>query len=75
MAPFEYALGLFSVLVGLALADIAQKVHRLVRHARTISWDGRAILATMLVIIVIVSCGSMCGASATVPRYWCSAST
>jgi hypothetical protein len=55
MTPFEYALGLFSVLVGLALADIAQKAHRLVRHARTISWDGRAILATMLVIIVIIS--------------------
>jgi hypothetical protein len=54
MAPFEYALGLFSVLVGLALADIAQKAHRLVRHARTIRWDGRAVLATMLVIIVIV---------------------
>ena len=54
MTPFEYALGLFSVLVGLALADIAQKAHRLVRHARTIRWDGRAILATMLVIVVIV---------------------
>ena len=55
MTPFEYALGLFSVLVGLALADIAQKAHRLVRHARTISWDGRAILATLLVIVVIIS--------------------
>lgn len=54
MTPFEYALGLFSVLVGLALADIAQKAHRLVRHARTLIWDGRAILAAMLVIIVII---------------------
>ena len=55
MTPFEYALGLFSVLVGLALADSAQKAQRLVRHARTIIWDGRAVLAVMLVIIVIIS--------------------
>jgi len=54
MTPFEYALGLFSVLVGLALADIAQKAQRLVRHARTIAWDGRAIVATILVIVVII---------------------
>ena len=55
MTPFEYALGLFSVLIGLALADIAQKTHRLIRHARTITWDGRVLISTILTTIVIVN--------------------
>lgn len=55
MTPFEYALGLFSVLIGLALADIAQKAHRLIRHAGTITWDGRVVLSALLTTIVIVN--------------------
>jgi hypothetical protein len=36
MSPFDYALGLVSILVGLALADVAASLHRLrfgVSHA------------------------------------------
>lgn len=54
MTSFEYALGLFSVLMALALGDIAMNVHKLIRHCRTIRWDGRVVLSTLLVVVVIV---------------------
>jgi hypothetical protein len=54
MTPFEYALGLFSVLIGLALADIAQKAHRLIRDVATVTWDARVLITTVLVTITIV---------------------
>lgn len=54
MTSFEYALGLFSVLMGLALGDIAVNAHKLIRHCRTIRWDGRVVLSTLLVVVVVV---------------------
>jgi hypothetical protein len=54
MTSFEYALGLFSVLMALALGDIAINVHKLIRHWRTIRWDGRVIVSALLVVVVIV---------------------
>lgn len=54
MTSFEYALGLFSVLMALALGDIAVNVHKLIRHCRTIRWDSRVILSASLVVIVTV---------------------
>src|SRR5687768_11729441 len=54
MTPFEYALALFSVMIGLALADIAMSLHKLVRHCRTLRWDGRVILSSLLVVVVVV---------------------
>src|SRR5919206_1943234 len=54
MSPFDYALGLVSILVGLALADIAASLHRLLRQARSVRWDGRVVLCAALVIITIV---------------------
>lgn len=54
MAPFEYALGLISILMSLALADIVMCMHRLLRHARTITWDGRPPLAAALVVVEII---------------------
>ena len=54
MTSFEYALGLFSVLMALALGDIAMNVHKLIRHCRTVRWDGRVVLSTLLVVVVIV---------------------
>jgi hypothetical protein len=53
MTPFDYALGLVSVLVGLALADVAASLHRLLRNARLVTWDGRVILSVVLVIVTI----------------------
>ena len=49
MAPesraFEYALGIFAVLIGLAVADIAASFHRLLRHKAQVRWDPLALLA------------------------------
>src|SRR5690242_2806395 len=53
MTPFDYALGLVSILVGLALADVAASLHRLLRRARLVTWDGRVVLSVVLVIITI----------------------
>ena len=53
MSPFDYALGLVSILVGLALADVAASLHRLLRQARLVRWDGRVVLCVILVIITI----------------------
>ena len=54
MTPFEYALGLISILMSLALADVVMCFHRLMRHARTVKWNGRPLLAAVLVIVEIV---------------------
>lgn len=54
MRPFEYALGLLTILVSLALADIVLSFHRLMRHARTVRWDGRVLVAATLVILEII---------------------
>jgi hypothetical protein len=53
MSPFDYALGLVSMVVGLALADVAASLHRLLRQARLVRWDGRVVLCVVLVIITI----------------------
>lgn len=54
MSPFDYALGLVSILVALALADVAASLHRLLRQARSVKWDGRVVLCVAFVIITIV---------------------
>jgi hypothetical protein len=42
---FEYALGIFSVLIGLAVADIAASFHRLLRQRSQVRWDPLVVLA------------------------------
>lgn len=54
MTPFEYALGLISILMSLALADMVMCFHRLMRHARTVKWDGRVLVAAALVLVEII---------------------
>ena len=54
MSPFDYGLGLVSILVGLALADVAASLHRLLRQPRSVRWDGRVLLCVAFVIITIV---------------------
>lgn len=54
MSPFEYALGLISILMSLALADIVLSIHKLMRHSRTIKWDARPIVAAALVTTEII---------------------
>ncbi|MBV9697142.1 MAG: hypothetical protein JO005_09475, partial [Gammaproteobacteria bacterium] len=51
---FEYALGLFSVLVGLAIADIATSFHRLVRSRAPVRWDPLALLAALYALLLAI---------------------
>src|SRR5438309_9280647 len=54
MKSFDYALGLLTILMGLALADITFSFHELAVRARAIRWDGRVLLATALVVFECV---------------------
>ena len=51
---FEYALGIFSVLIGLAVADIAASFHRLLRHRSNISWDPLVVLSAAYALCMAV---------------------
>src|SRR5437588_9938226 len=54
MSPFDYAIGLVSILIGLALTDVAASLHRLLRLGRSVRWDGRVVLSVILIIMTIV---------------------
>jgi hypothetical protein len=55
MTPYEYALGLISILMSLALADIVVSFHRLVRSRAVVHWDGgRILVAAALVMLEII---------------------
>jgi hypothetical protein len=51
---FEYALGLFSVLIGLAIADIATSFHRLMRSRTEVRWDPLALLAALYALLIAI---------------------
>lgn len=51
---FEFALGLFSVLIGLAIADVAASFHRLMRVQARVRWDPLALLAALFAVVLIV---------------------
>jgi hypothetical protein len=51
---FEYALGLFAVLIGLAMADVATSFHRLARRQAKVVWDPLALLAALYALCLTV---------------------
>jgi hypothetical protein len=51
---FEFALGLFAVLIGLAIADVATSLHRLLRSPARVHWDPLTLLAAALAIVITV---------------------
>ncbi len=51
---FEYALGIFAVLIGLAVADIAASFHRLLRNKRQVRWDPLTLLAAFYALCMAV---------------------
>jgi hypothetical protein len=51
---FEFALGLFSVLIGLAIADVAASFHRLMRARPRVRWDPLVLLAALLAMVITV---------------------
>jgi len=54
MRAFEYALGLYSVLIGLAIADIATSFHRLARSNVAVRWDPLALLAALFALLLAI---------------------
>src|ERR1700719_2099165 len=52
--PFEFAMGLFSVLIGLAVADVAISFHRLMRLRTSIRWDGLTLIVAFYTLCVAV---------------------
>ena len=55
MEAFDYAMGLVSIVVGIAISDIAFSFHRLFRYRRTLTWDARPLLAAALTFVVLFS--------------------
>lgn len=51
---FEFALGLFSVLIGLAIADVAASFHRLMRVRPRVRWDPLVLLTALLAMVITV---------------------
>ena len=51
---FEYALGIFAVLIGLAVADIAASFHRLLRSKSQVRWDPLALLAAAYALCMAI---------------------
>ena len=52
--PFEFAMGLFSVVIGLAVADVATSFHRLMRLRESVRWDGLTLIAAAYALCVAV---------------------
>jgi hypothetical protein len=51
---FEFALGLFTVLIGLAIADVATSFHRLVRDTTEVRWDPLPLISALFALVVTV---------------------
>ena len=50
MDTFEYITALVAVVIGLAIADLATSLHRLLRNRRIVRWDWVSPLAAMLIL-------------------------
>lgn len=51
---FEFALVVFSVLIGLAIADVAASFHRLMRSQSRVRWDPLALLSALFAMVITV---------------------
>jgi hypothetical protein len=49
---FEFALGLFAVLIGLAVADVATSFHKLMRSRSKVKWDPLVLLAALYSLLL-----------------------
>ena len=52
---FEYAVGLFTVIIGLAVVDLATSFHKLARHRRSVTWDPLALLAALYSLLLAIT--------------------
>lgn len=54
MSAFDYLLSFVSILIGLAVADLALSLHRILRARRCIRWDWLPLAASVLVLLLIL---------------------
>lgn len=54
MNPFEYAVGLTTIIIGLAIGDMATSLHRLIRHRRDVVWDARVLLLAAWAFVTLI---------------------
>jgi hypothetical protein len=54
MSPFDFALGLISIIVGVAVSDIAVSAHRLLRQGSVVKWDARVVGTCALAFLLIL---------------------
>ena len=54
MTPFEYIIPLVSVLVGLAIADLAVSFNRLLRARDKVKWDWLPLLSAFMAILAVL---------------------
>jgi Ca2+/Na+ antiporter len=54
MSPFEYSLVLVTIVVGLAITDMLQSLHRLLRSRTRIRWHWLTLVAALLVLITLL---------------------
>lgn len=54
MQAFEYLLGLASILIGIALADMALSLHRLLRSDGPVRWHWHPIAAAVIVVLLVL---------------------
>jgi hypothetical protein len=52
---FEYMAGLFTVIIGLAVVDLAISFHKLARHRRSVTWDPLAMLAALYSLLLAIT--------------------
>ncbi|HKU92473.1 MAG TPA: hypothetical protein VJP82_03915 [Sphingomicrobium sp.] len=50
MDTFDYITALVAVVIGLAIADLATSLHRLLRHRKIVRWDWVAPLAALVIL-------------------------
>ncbi len=54
MPPFEYVIPLVSVLVGLAITDLAMSLNRLLRARDRVKWDWLLLLVAFMAILAVL---------------------
>jgi hypothetical protein len=55
MTSGDFAIGLMTIITGLAIADMVISLHGLLMHRRRVRWDWLALVAALYVFLLIVS--------------------
>jgi hypothetical protein len=51
----DYAIGLLTIITGLAIADVVTSLHLLLVNRSRVQWDWLSLLATLFIVILIVA--------------------